>query len=101
LSADDYATVAVLAKASAKVEAHLHAFLDTLRDEDLARPVEFVIPRGGPSRVMPVGELLQHAATHGVHHRGQVTLLIRLLGYTPGNIDMLIYDAEKRRAPIA
>ena len=45
---------------------------------------------------MGVGEALQHAAKHGVHHLGQVALLLRLLGQTPGNFDLLFYDAEKR-----
>jgi uncharacterized damage-inducible protein DinB len=46
---------------------------------------------------MPVGELLRHAANHGVHHRGQVSLLLRLLGYSPDNFDVLLYCAEKHR----
>jgi uncharacterized damage-inducible protein DinB len=46
------------------------------------------------ARSMPVGELLQHAANHGVHHRGQVSLL-RLLGYNPDNFDILFYYIEK------
>jgi uncharacterized damage-inducible protein DinB len=29
--------------------------------------------------------------TAGVHHRGQVALLLRLLGYPPGNFDILFY----------
>jgi uncharacterized damage-inducible protein DinB len=43
-----------------------------------------------------VGALLQHAAVHGVHHRGQVALLLRVLGYAPGNFDLLFYYADKR-----
>ena len=96
LSADDYPTVAALAEAWTRVERHVRTFLDGLRDEDLGRLVEFTLPRGIGTRVMALGELMQHAANHAVHHRGQVTLLIRLLGYTPGNVDLLIYDAEKR-----
>jgi uncharacterized damage-inducible protein DinB len=45
---------------------------------------------------MPLGELMQHAIVHGVHHRGQVALLLRLLGYAPGNFDILFYYGEKR-----
>ena len=37
---------------------------------------------------------MQHAANHGVHHRGQVALLLRLLGYTPGNVDIIFYYAD-------
>jgi uncharacterized damage-inducible protein DinB len=38
---------------------------------------------------MRLGQLLQHAALHGVHHRGQSALRLRLLGYAPGNFDIL------------
>ena len=29
---------------------------------------------------------------HGVHHRGQVALLLRQLGHVPGNFDFLFYE---------
>lgn len=98
LNPDDYPTVDSLVASWNKVERYLREFLSTLRDEDLARIVEFAIG-GGPKWSMPVGELLQHAANHGVHHRGQVSLLLRLLGQNPDNFDLLIYHAEKRRLP--
>jgi uncharacterized damage-inducible protein DinB len=96
LNPTDYPTVARLADTWNQVEAWVGEFLSTLRDEDLARNVEFVIG-GTEKRSMPVGELLQHAANHAVHHRGQVSLLLRLLGYSPDNFDLLFYHAEKRR----
>jgi uncharacterized damage-inducible protein DinB len=34
---------------------------------------------------------------HGVHHRAQVALLLRMLGYEPGNVDLLVYYADKHR----
>jgi uncharacterized damage-inducible protein DinB len=43
-----------------------------------------------------MGPLLRHGAVHGVHHRGQIALLLRSLD--PGNVDVLFYDAEKSAA---
>jgi uncharacterized damage-inducible protein DinB len=98
LKADDYPTPASLVETWTTVEAGLRRFLSGLTDEDLVRIVDFTNPRG-EKRSMVLGELLQHGAVHGVHHRGQVAMLLRGLGYTPGNFDMLFYDAEKRRLP--
>ena len=80
-----------------KVERYVRQFLSELKDEDLTRNIEFTI--GASNGSMSLGKLMQHAANHGVHHRGQVALMLRLLGYAPGNFDMLIYYAGERSAP--
>ena len=98
LNPADYTTAESLAALRDKVEGYGRAFLSTLRDEDLARNVEFAIG-GTEKHSLPVGELLHHAANHGVHHRGQVSLLLRLLGYAPENFDLLLYHAERRGVP--
>jgi len=74
----------------------MRGFLSNLKNDDLAHVVEFEML--GRKFQMTVGEMLEHAANHGVHHRGQLALLLRVLGHAPGNVDLLFYDAEKRAA---
>lgn len=98
LNPDNYPTVESLIEAWNKVERYVRDFLSKLKDEDLAGDVEFSI--GGPEkRTMQMGYLMQHAAIHGVHHRAQVAVLLRMLGCVPGNFDMLVYYAAKRSVP--
>jgi uncharacterized damage-inducible protein DinB len=98
LDPEDFPTVQSLVETWSKVEGYVREFLSTLKDEDLARNVEFAL--GGPEkRSMALGQLMQHAVVHGIHHRGQAALLVRMLGYAPGNVDMLMYFGEARRPP--
>jgi uncharacterized damage-inducible protein DinB len=93
LNPDDYPTLESLLGLWAIVEGHLREFLSRLADEDLARSVEFSLG-SGDKHSMPIGQLLQHGAVHAVHHRGQIALLLRSLGYVPGNFDILLFFAE-------
>lgn len=100
LKPEDYPTAASVAQTWSRVERHMRDFLAGLTDADLAREIEFTLP-GGPTQSIPLADLLQHAAIHAVHHRGQVSLLLRMLGRTPGNFDLLIYAGEPQAAPPA
>ena len=91
LKADDYPTAASVIDRWAMVERSMRTLLASLTDADLDRSVEFAFG-GGPTHVRTVGHLLQHAAIHGVHHRGQVALLLRALGHAPGNVDFLFFQ---------
>lgn len=97
LDPDNYPTVGSLVEAWAKVEGFVRDFLFTLNDEDLAREIEFTLA-GPEKRSMQIGHLMHHAAIHGVHHRAQVSLLLRVLGYDPGNFDLLMYYADRKGA---
>lgn len=93
LNAENFPTVSSVFDLWRYVESRLREFLSTLEDTDLDRVVEFALS-GGPTQSMPLGQLLHHAAIHGVHHRGQIALLLRTLGHVPGNFDILIYHAR-------
>jgi uncharacterized damage-inducible protein DinB len=90
LAATDYPTVTALIDRWRQVEAYVREFLSNLSDQDLGRIVNFSFG-SGPKYAHRLGELMHHAAIHGIHHRGQVALLLRSLGQVPGNFDMLLY----------
>jgi uncharacterized damage-inducible protein DinB len=98
LNAADYPTLESVAVMWRRVEGYVREFLSNLKEEDFTRNAEY-LNDAGEKRSMPLGELMQHAAAHGVHHRGQVAMMLRLHGYTPGNFDMLFYYAEKHGVP--
>ncbi len=98
LNPDDYPSAEALSETWTTVEHHLRDFLAGLKDDDLARSVEYM-GGGSQKRAMPLGELMQHAANHAAHHRGQVALLLRLLGHAPGSFDLLFYFADKHGVP--
>ena len=92
LEADDFPTLDSVVQTWNRVEGLMRGFLSELKDEDLPRNMEFTL--GGPTYSLPLGDLLHHAAIHAVHHRGQVAVLLRTLGYAPGNFDFLFYLDE-------
>jgi uncharacterized damage-inducible protein DinB len=94
LMAIDYPTKESVLSQWRQVEGNLRGFLGSLQDKDLERVVEFTLGEG-PKHAMPIGALLHHAAIHGVHHRGQVSLLLRALGHAPGNVDILFYYGRR------
>jgi uncharacterized damage-inducible protein DinB len=92
LKAYDFPTLDSVLQNWSRVEGLMREFLSGLSDEDLSRKIEFTL--GGPNYSLPLGDVLHHAAIHAVHHRGQVALLLRTLGYVPGNFDLLFYLDE-------
>lgn len=98
LDPERYPTAESLRALATEVEAHMRALLVALTDADLAREIEFVLGTG-ETRRQSIGDILQHMFIHGVHHRGQLAMLLRAAGCPPGNFDYVIYANDERRAP--
>ena len=94
LDPNNYPTLESVVTAWASVETYVREFFATLTEADLARVVEFGF-KPGEQEKRTVAQLLQHGANHAVHHRGQVALLMRMLGHAPGDVDLLYFDAAK------
>ena len=98
LNPDDFPTLTSVTERWTRVERQMRDFLSALGGADVDRRIEFTVVPGTAPHVMSIGEMLHHAANHNVHHRGQVALLLRMLGHAPGNFDALFYYLEKTSA---
>ena len=92
LKSEDYPTLQSVIDLSRKVEGMAQGFLPTLTEADLSRVIEFSFSPPDTYR-STVEQILRHGAIHSAHHRGQVSLLCRMLGHAPGNFDALFYYA--------
>jgi uncharacterized damage-inducible protein DinB len=58
---------------------------------------ELDAPRSVDGNFYTLGELVQHTLTHSIHHRGQVVVLLRQMGYVPPCVDYRDFLTEGRR----
>jgi uncharacterized damage-inducible protein DinB len=75
--ADEYGSLAEIRARLDSVHADTMDYIDTLHEGDLER--EVVTPWGQTSRLI---ELLGHILEHEIHHRGELSLILGLLGRT-------------------
>lgn len=81
----------------ARWEAEQQAMRDyvaALRDEELAGTVRYVTTRG-ESREEVLWQILAHVVNHGTQHRAEAALLLTEMGYSPGDVDLILYLAER------
>jgi uncharacterized damage-inducible protein DinB len=97
LEPSDYPNATAVFTRWSTVERQMREFLSALTDDDLDREVEFGL-KPTEKHTLTVRQLLQHGVNHNAHHRGQVALILRELGYSPGNFDLVIYDIERAQA---
>jgi uncharacterized damage-inducible protein DinB len=72
------------------IEEERRAFLDTLGDDDLQRPLTYR-KFNGDVFTDRLGDLLQHVANHSTYHRGQLTTMLRQVGAVPPSTDVTVY----------
>jgi len=83
-----------------EIQPRLHAYVNGLTAADIERNLEYRNLKGVAFRDQ-TGQILQHLANHGSYHRGQITTLLRQLGATPVNTDMIGFYRERAAAKTA
>lgn len=80
------------------------AFIAGCGPEDLRQRIAFRNRAGEPFE-MPLGDMVLHVANHGIHHRAQISNMIRQLSGAPGGLrlDYIFLRVEQptTRAPTA
>ncbi len=78
----------------AEVEREMKAYIGALTEEELQESFTFTTMDG---KTVPGvrWQTLQHLVNHGTYHRGQITSLIRQLGGTPVNTDLIGFYRQK------
>ena len=74
-AADEYPTIAALIELLANVHNETNRYLETLQDGDLEREIE--AGWGGSYVLM---DMLWHVMEHEIHHRGELSLILGMLG---------------------
>ena len=66
-------------------------------EENQARPAEPVSYRTTEGRefTSAIQDILFHVANHSTHHRGQVAVALRHLGYEPAVTDYIVYTRKR------
>ena len=73
-----------------EVETECAAFIEGLTDESLTQAVTYTNTKG-EKWTYSLGQMLQHVANHSSYHRGQVTTMLRQLGASTREVDLLVY----------
>ena len=89
-------TAAVLRAALDEVERERSAFLATVTEEDLVRPIRYTL-RDGSGATLPLETLVRHTANHSTYHRGQIASMLRRFGEAPPATDLLVFAVARQR----
>ncbi|MCS7025399.1 MAG: DinB family protein [Bryobacteraceae bacterium] len=72
------------------------AFLAAENDDSVQRRIPYQDLKGNAYST-PLWQIVLHVVNHGSHHRGQVSAMLRALGYTPPPIDLIVYYREREK----
>jgi len=88
IGVDLYDDFKELKEAQEKMDSDIIDWADSLTQEKLNQTFDYVSNVENFIRQLPVWVLATHMFNHQTHHRGQVTTLIKQLGYEPGITDI-------------
>jgi uncharacterized damage-inducible protein DinB len=90
LREEDLPTLGALCERWREEEQQMRAFLAVLGEEEVQRVVRYTNARG-QTYAAPLWQMMGHLVNHGTQHRSEAAVILSRLGYSPGDLDLLIY----------
>jgi uncharacterized damage-inducible protein DinB len=86
----EFTSLELLRRRWREEEKAMRAYLGSLNEADLDRPVEYTTTKGAPYETI-LWKLLVHVVNHGTQFRGETAVVLTNYGQSPGNLDMLFF----------
>jgi len=94
LDPSDYPTLEALRTRWQAEEQAMRAYVAGLSDAELAGTVRYANTKGVEfERVL--WQILAHVVNHGTQHRAEAALLLTEMGYSSGDVDLIVYLTER------
>jgi uncharacterized damage-inducible protein DinB len=90
LEVEDCPNLASLRATWQEVNAQSQTFIDGLDESALAEVIQYK-NSAGESFADPLWQIMTHQVNHATQHRSEVAALLTHFGYSPGDLDMILY----------
>jgi uncharacterized damage-inducible protein DinB len=90
---EEFPTFETLRVRWTSAETKLMEFVANLTDESLYRKFKYISTEGFPHERL-LWESMAHLVNHGTQHKTEAAAILTGLGYSPGDIDLIVYLNE-------